>query len=449
MENYKFIRQVGEGSYGKVNLARSPDGKDVVVKVIDTRRMNNKEKKAAMNEVKVLSSLKHPYVVRYYDSFLTAGKLCIVMAFAEKGDLYARIKQARNGRPIPPEQVLEWFTQAVLALKYLHDLRILHRDLKSQNMFLTSEERLKVGDFGISRMLNGTVAFARTMIGTPYYMSPEVCSERPYSWATDIWAMGCVLFELYQLRVPFEASSIRELMQKIVRGAIPRATKAPTAAQQLCADMMARDSTRRPSAAQILERPLIQDQIRVMLKQHSTGSVQGEEPAPALAARPPPARPGEVLQPVQPVAQAEPPRTPNIPPRAPSPMRRLVSDPAFPRARSPRVGQIGLPPKLHREPSAPVLLNGRIAHPGCASPRPGGPSPRGDVPPSPRWARPQCASPRWGVPPSPRAVPPSPRAPSPGRCASPARGCSPRRYEPYAGYHDPGDWYQRAMGLLR
>merc|ERR1719389_60166 len=188
------------------------------------------------------------------------------MAFAEKGDLYSRIKQARAGKPISHDQVLEWLTQGALALKYLHNKHILHRDLKSQNMFLTKEDRLKIGDFGISRVLDGTCAFAKTVIGTPYYMSPEVCSERPYSWASDIWALGCVLYELFQLRVPFEASSIRELMQKIIRGGIPRALKAPTAAQQLCADLMARDSTRRPTAAQILERPLIQEQIRSMLK---------------------------------------------------------------------------------------------------------------------------------------------------------------------------------------
>lgn len=456
MENYKFIKQIGEGSYGKVQLARAPDGKDVVVKVIDTRRMNNKERKASMNEVKVLSSLKHPYVVRYYDSFLSAGKLCIVMQFAEKGDLYSRIKQARNGRRIPPEQVLEWFTQATLALKYLHDLHILHRDLKSQNMFLTSEERLKVGDFGISRTLSGTMAFARTMIGTPYYMSPEVCSERPYSWASDIWSLGCVLYELYQLRVPFEASSIRELMQKIIRGGIPRALKAPTAAQQLCADLMARDSTRRPTAAQILERPLIQEQIRSMLKQSHGGSGKVEaaaEPASAAApASPAIPQPG-VLQPVQPAAWARAPSpSPNLPPpaRAPSPgapLRRLVSDNVVPPrpVPSPRYGVAGLPPKglLQREPSAPVLLNGR-PRPGMQAGSPRGvgglPSPRADFPPSPRWNVP--ASPRQYVPASPRGRSPSPMG---GRCPSPA----PRAWSPRPGGHDPADWYQRAMGLLR
>lgn len=459
MENYKFVKQIGEGSYGKVQLVRAPDGKNCVIKVVDTRRMNAKEKKAAMNEVKVLSSLKHPYVVRYYDSFLNAGKLCIVMQFAEKGDLYSRIKQARNGRRIPQEQVLEWFTQGVLALKYLHDLKILHRDLKSQNMFLTAEERLKVGDFGISRVLSGTMAFARTMIGTPYYMSPEVCSERPYSWASDIWAMGCVMFELYQLKVPFEASSIRELMQKIVRGAIPRATKAPGPVQQLCAEMMAREATKRPSAAQILERPLIQDQIRSMLKQ-SHANESGKVPVgigqPAPLQESPAQQQGVLQQPVHPARAASPGAayraaspSPNLPPpaRAPSPnLRRLVSDNVVPRPHmppsprlagphmppSPRVGAPGLPPKaVQREPSAPVLLNGLARVPN--SPRI---APRLDpFPPSPKW---HAGSPRRYVPASPAR----------GRSESPARAWSPRAHEAN-GVYDPSDWYQRAMGLLR
>jgi len=435
MENYKLIKQIGEGSYGKVQLAVASDGKQVVIKVIDTRRMNVKERKSSMNEVKVLSSLKHPYIVRYYDSFLSGGKLNIVMAFAENGDLYSRIKKARKGSPIPTYQVLEWFTQATLALKYLHDLRILHRDLKTQNMFLTSEERLKIGDFGISRVLASTSAFARTMIGTPYYMSPEVCSERPYSLQSDIWALGCVLFELYELRVPFEAASIRDLMQKIIRANIPRALKACPSGQQLCADMMARNPSNRPTAAQVLERPLIQEQIRAMLKKNH-GSTAGEVP-PACA---PPSGPAEprVLQARAPSPYGQQRRSPspapgwnrapspNLPARAASPLRRggAYQPPASPRVQP---GVLGLPPKgVPREPSAPVLLNGMqrgLAH----VPQ----SPRGPYPQSPRGP-PRAASP------SPRLYAPSP--PRQRREYSPA----PNRLD-----HDPNDWYQKALGILR
>jgi NIMA (never in mitosis gene a)-related kinase len=428
MENYKFIKQIGEGSYGKVQLARAPDGKNVVIKVVDTRRMNQKEKKSAQNEVKVLSALKHPYVVRYYESFISTGKLCIVMAFAEKGDLYSRIKAARNGRRIPAEKVLEWFTQATLALKYLHDLRILHRDLKSQNMFLTGEERLKIGDFGISRVLSSTGAFARTMIGTPYYMSPEVCSERPYSWASDIWALGCVLYELYQLKVPFEAASIRDLMQRIIRGQIPRATNACHAGQMICAEMMAREPGKRPTAAQILERPLIQEAIRGMLKHHHSTEGSFHKAAPAAQADP------QVLQQqnARPVAAMSPrmpspsrgARSPSPNVRGPSPSPNLP-----PRARgdSPRVGgPRGLPPKagLQRDPSAPAVLDGRYRPVGMGH----------GVPPSPRW---NAGSPRQYMPPSPRAH----RAPSPG----------PVRWTPREGPAppDPNDWYQKALGILR
>lgn len=439
MENYSVVKQIGEGSYGKVSLVRDSAGKSCVMKVVDTRRMSAKEKKGAMNEVKVLSALKHPYVIRYYESFLTNSKLHIVMAFAEKGDLYSRIKQAKAGKPISHDQVLEWLTQGSLALKYLHDKHILHRDLKTQNMFLTKEDRLKIGDFGISRVLDGTCAFAKTVIGTPYYMSPEVCSERPYSWASDIWALGCVLYELFQLRVPFEATSIRALMQRIVRGAIPRATRAQPEAQQLCADMMARDPKARPTAAQILERPAIQTQIRAMLKQHEHDSTAGEDnkgkppagPTPAAAVPTPFVDAGQRV--MDRPAQVASPR----PPCHPSPAQR------------PHGLRGGL-----REPSQPqLLLDGR--HQVQASPR-YSPTPRNYRAPSPNYRAPSPHHIRGGSPtPHARAASPHYRAASPAayRAASPQRYPSPHRggFAPGVPDHnpDPRDWYARAIGVLR
>merc|ERR1719160_2272506 len=137
--------------------------------------MGAKERKDAANEVKVLSSLKHPYIVAYKDSFLN-----IVMEYADGGDLFTRIQKAKKSMTkFPEQQILRWFTQALLALKFIHDKHILHRDLKSQNFFLMSNGKLKIGDFGIAKVLDNTAACAQTTIGTPYYLSPEICQERP------------------------------------------------------------------------------------------------------------------------------------------------------------------------------------------------------------------------------------------------------------------------------
>merc|ERR1719499_1193934 len=145
------------------------------------------------------------------------------MDFADGGDLYQRISRTRKaGQSLAERQIIRWFTEAALALKYMHDKHVLHRDFKSQNLFLTAADRLRVGDFGISKVLESTAAFARTAIGTPYYLSPEICLERPYSFGSDVWALGCCVFEMAALKVPFDAQNLQALVQKIVRGPLPQ-----------------------------------------------------------------------------------------------------------------------------------------------------------------------------------------------------------------------------------
>jgi len=267
--NYTKVKDIGKGSYGKAVLVHDRDGKVFVMKVIDMTRMDSKQRKDAINEVKVLSSLKHPYVVSYRESFTEGRSLAIVMDYADGGDLHQRIQRTRQtGKGFPEEKVLRWFTEATLALKYLHDQHILHRDLKTSNLFLTSLDRVRVGDFGISKVLESTMAFAKTTIGTPYYLSPEICMERPYSFSSDVWALGCVLYELAALRVPFDAQSLQALVQKITRGPAPCLPGAYSAElRQLGGDLLHREQSQRPSAPEILQRPIVQQEIRHMLRE--------------------------------------------------------------------------------------------------------------------------------------------------------------------------------------
>merc|ERR1719240_1391834 len=202
-----------------------------------------------MREGQLLSTLKHPYIVRYRENFADAGWLCILMDYCDGGDLTKPIEQARRSRtPIKEEQVLRWFTQGMLALKYIHDRHILHRDLKPSNFFLSKSGSLKMGDFGIAKVLSCTIACARTQIGTPYYLSPEVCQEKPYAWSSDIWAMGCILYELCAAKVPFDAPNISGLVQRIVRGPIPTVPQTYSApVRELCGQMLNRAAKSRPS----------------------------------------------------------------------------------------------------------------------------------------------------------------------------------------------------------
>eukprot|EP00746_Dinoflagellata_sp_MGD_P015796 gnl/MRDRNA2_/MRDRNA2_135285_c0_seq1.p1 gnl/MRDRNA2_/MRDRNA2_135285_c0~~gnl/MRDRNA2_/MRDRNA2_135285_c0_seq1.p1 ORF type:complete len:553 (+),score=86.10 gnl/MRDRNA2_/MRDRNA2_135285_c0_seq1:89-1747(+) len=265
---YVEVRKVGEGSFGQAILVEyEQDKSKLICKMVDLSHASGKETQDALKESRLLSSLRHPYVVRYRESFFEDGWLCILMDFCEGGDLTAKIEASKKGRHvIPEEQILRWLTQALLALKYIHDKHVLHRDLKSSNFFITKSGNLKVGDFGIAKVLSCTAACAKTQIGTPYYLSPEVCQEKPYSWGSDIWAMGCVLFELCALRVPFDAPNLSSLVQKICRGPTPTVPSTYSeGVRQLCTEMLQRNPDRRPSAGDILQKPLIQAVVRKLL----------------------------------------------------------------------------------------------------------------------------------------------------------------------------------------
>jgi len=295
---YTRVREIGSGSFGKAILVNDAEGKPFVLKAIDLSRMDSKERRDAVNEVRVLSSLKHPYVVAYRESFLDNRTLCIVMDYAEGGDLHNRIALTRKaGQTFAEAQVVRWITQASLALKHIHERHVLHRDLKSQNLFLTGSGRLRIGDFGIAKVLDSTNAFAKTTIGTPYYLSPEICQERPYSWSSDVWALGCILFEVAALRVPFDAPNIRALVTKITRGPTPAVpSRYSPELQRLCGDLLQREEKRRPSSVDVLKYPIIQTEIRAMLKEEQQkrsdsaqhcgpGSGTGNSVMPRLSAR--------------------------------------------------------------------------------------------------------------------------------------------------------------------
>ena len=180
-DRYKFIKSLGRGSYGEVWLVSPLESsagnkgkpRRCVLKRVSIARANNNsneknELAAAEREAQLLSSLKHPNIVAYMESFQSRDlHLNIVMAFCEGGDLYTKLKLQKK-QLLSEEQILEWFIQITLALQYMHERSILHRDLKTQNIFLTKHEIVKVGDLGIARILDNNGAdLATTVIGTP------------------------------------------------------------------------------------------------------------------------------------------------------------------------------------------------------------------------------------------------------------------------------------------
>uniref|UniRef100_A0A8D0U341 non-specific serine/threonine protein kinase n=1 Tax=Sus scrofa TaxID=9823 RepID=A0A8D0U341_PIG len=290
MEKYVRVQKIGEGSFGKAILVKSiEDGRQYVIKEINISRMSNKEREESRREVAVLANMKHPNIVQYRESFEENGSLYIVMDYCEGGDLFKRIN-AQKGILFQEDQILDWFVQICLALKHVHDRKILHRDIKSQNIFLTKDGTVQLGDFGIARVLNSTVELARTCIGTPYYLSPEICENKPYNNKSDIWALGCVLYEMCTLKHAFEAGNMKNLVLKIISGSFPPVSLHYSYdLRSLLSQLFKRNPRDRPSVNSILEKGFIAKRIEKFLSPQliaeefclKTFSKFGAQPIPA------------------------------------------------------------------------------------------------------------------------------------------------------------------------
>ncbi|KDO20417.1 NEK protein kinase [Saprolegnia parasitica CBS 223.65] len=271
MNQYVEERCIGRGSYGCAYLVtEASTGDKYVVKKIPVELMTDKEKQQAFAEVDLLAQLDSPFVVQYRESFVEGSVLHIVMGYCDGGDLAGCIKaQPECGGYFDLSRVLDWFVQMACAIKYLHQRRILHRDLKTSNIFLTRKDIVKLGDFGIARTLNSTMDQAKTVVGTPYYMSPEVCESKPYSYASDIWALGCVLYEICTLKHAFDAPNILMLIVKIIQHDFaPLPACYPPEISDLLKALLDKNPDRRPTIDDILRAPLI---VQHMQQLHAKG----------------------------------------------------------------------------------------------------------------------------------------------------------------------------------
>lgn len=270
MENYEVLSRIGTGSFGAVTkVRRKSDSKTLVWKEITYGRMSDKEKQQLVAEVNILRELRHPHIVRYYDRIIdkATSKIFIVMEYCEGGDLGQIIKKSRRTQDFIAEAVL-WkiFMQVILALNECHSRRegkILHRDIKAGNVFLDSSMNVKLGDFGLSRIMSEHSEYAQTHVGTPYYMSPEQIRDSKYNEKSDIWSLGCLLYEMTALHPPFEATTHKNLAMKICSGRFDRLPAQYTdELQRVVAWMLCVDLNQRPTVDDLLNLPQVSLRIR-------------------------------------------------------------------------------------------------------------------------------------------------------------------------------------------
>ena len=267
--NYKVERLLGEGSFGKAFLCTNQSTNiTCVIKQIVIEGMSQKEQQDVINEATILGKLDHPNIIKLFEAFeskVPKHTLNIVTEYADGGDLSEKIK-SQNNKPFTESDILDYFTQICLALKHIHEKKIIHRDLKSGNVFLMQSGLVKLGDFGIAKNFQNTMDKAKTMVGTPYYLSPEILENKPYDAKSDIWSLGVLLYEMMTFKMPFNANSLPMLSVKIMRGNYPPPPAVYTKdLREIVSKCLTVIPSRRPSIQEILRMPIIQNRIRNFL----------------------------------------------------------------------------------------------------------------------------------------------------------------------------------------
>ncbi|GLC47162.1 hypothetical protein PLESTB_001387600 [Pleodorina starrii] len=255
-DDFIIKEKIGSGSYGVVfKVIRKVDKHVYAMKEIDLQGMSRKEQEECIRETRVLSSLDSDYIIRYYDSFLEKGKLYIITEYAANGNLHDYIKKQKTR--LTEELVWKLYIQILLGLNHMHSKKILHRDIKTLNVFLDEDVNVKLGDMGVAKILSTNTNFAKTIVGTPYYLSPELCEDKPYNEKSDVWALGVVLYECCTQRHPFDADNQGALILKILRGKFPPVTGYSPDISDLIKRCLTQNANRRPNTFKLLTLPSI------------------------------------------------------------------------------------------------------------------------------------------------------------------------------------------------
>ncbi|CAG9464212.1 unnamed protein product [Pedinophyceae sp. YPF-701] len=254
---YDVGKEVGRGAYAVVHCAkRRFDGERVAVKLVDVFDMPPRKRDRCLREVSLMQPLKHPHVVQMHEAFLDANQLVLVLEWCPGGDLRRAVKRlARAGRRLEEPKIWAQFLQIAEGVLHLHSHRIIHRDLKPANVLVGSKGELKVADLGLGRLLGEESVAALSKVGTPYYVSPEVVAGVGHDWQSDVWSLGCILYELAALRSPFEGKDqkLPEVFRRVKGGEYDRLTQDhySPALHRLVERMLRVDPARRPTVADV------------------------------------------------------------------------------------------------------------------------------------------------------------------------------------------------------
>eukprot|EP01138_Halocafeteria_seosinensis_P000585 gb/GECG01000600.1/.p1 GENE.gb/GECG01000600.1/~~gb/GECG01000600.1/.p1 ORF type:complete len:1074 (+),score=143.16 gb/GECG01000600.1/:1-3222(+) len=260
LDHYEVVKAIGKGKFSTVYRARrKSDGLPVALKKIQIfDMMDEKSREKCFREISLVNSLGHQNIIAYLESFIVNKELILAFEYAEAGDLKRQLRKAREREARFDERVIwRYFAQIADAVAHMHERRVMHRDLKPANIFLTRDGKVKVGDLGLGRFLSEHTLEAFSKVGTPLYMSPEVLQGKGYEWSSDVWSLGCLLYELAMLRSPFkeEGLNLYGLFQKITNGSYPPISSVYSSElRDLVDQMLQGDPSKRPDARYVAQK---------------------------------------------------------------------------------------------------------------------------------------------------------------------------------------------------